>query len=277
MSGGPDPVPPRRRDGWLGDRVLMLYGVLVLLFLFLPIVVVVPMSFSAASSLTFPPTEFSLRWYQSFFQDPRWLAAMRTSLLVALLSSLLALLLGSIAAYGLARGRFMGRGLIDANFMAPMIVPPVITAVALYIVFARVGLLGTLPGLVLGHTVLGVPYVVLIMSVAIRSFDVRIEQVTLTLGASWWTMFRRVLLPNLLPSAFAAWIFAFITSFDEVIITLFVGGAYNTIPKRMFNELVLQINPTITAIATLLIAFSLVLLALFALLMRRAGLLGRRG
>src|SRR3546814_16089884 len=108
--------------------------------------------------------------------------------------------------------------------MAPMIVPPVITAVALYIVFARVGLLGTLPGLVLGHTVLGVPYVVLVMSVAIKSFDVRIEQVTLSLGASWFTMFRRVLLPNLLPSAFAAWIFAFITSFAEVIVTLFVGG-----------------------------------------------------
>lgn len=277
MSAATDPMPPRRREGWLADRVLTLYGVLVLLFLFLPIVVVVPMSFSAASSLTFPPTELSLRWYQSFFQDVRWLAAMRTSLLVALLSSLLALLLGSVAAYGLARGRFMGRGLIDANFMAPMIVPPVITAVALYIVFAKVGLLGTLPGLVLGHTLLGVPYVVLIMSVAIRSFDVRIEQVTLTLGASWATMFRRVLLPNLLPSAFAAWIFAFITSFDEVIVTLFVAGAYNTIPKRMFNELVLQINPTITAIATLLIAFSLVLLTLFALLMRRAGLLGRKG
>src|SRR5690606_1752301 len=137
------------------------------------------------------------------------------------------------------------------------------------------GLLGTLPGLVLGHTVLGVPYVVLVMSVAIKSFDVRIEQVTLSLGASWFTMFRRVLLPNLMPSAFAAWIFAFITSFDEVIVTLFVGGAYNTIPKRMFNELVLQINPTITAIATLLIAFSLVLLVLFALMMRRAGLIGR--
>lgn len=276
MSAGTHQAPPRRRDGWLGDRLLMLYGTLVLLFLFLPIVVVVPMSFSDASSLTFPPTGFSLRWYDSFFQDARWLAAMRTSLLVALLSSLLALLLGSVAAYGLARGRFRGRNLVDANFMAPMIVPPVITAVALYIVFARVGLLGTLPGLVLGHTVLGVPYVVLIMSVAIKSFDVRIEQVSLTLGASWFTMFRRVLLPNLLPSAFAAWIFAFITSFDEVIITLFVGGAHNTIPKRMFNELVLQINPTITAIATLLIAFSLVLLVLFALLMRRAELIGRK-
>jgi ABC-type spermidine/putrescine transport system permease subunit II len=259
----------------LVDLPLLVYGVLVLLFLFLPIAVVVPMSFSAASGLSFPPTEFSLRWYQSFFQDARWLEAMRVSLLVAFLSSGLALLLGSIAAYGLVRGHFAGRRLIDANFMAPMIVPPVITAVALYIVFARVGLLGSLAGLVIGHMLLGVPYVVLIMSVAIKSFDVRLEQVAFTLGASWFTMFRRVLLPNLLPSAFAAWIFAFITSFDEVIITLFVGGAYQTVPKRMFNELVLQINPTITAIATILIAFSVALFVAFALLMRRAGLLGR--
>src|SRR3546814_16780789 len=115
------------------------------------------MSFSAASSLTFPPTEFSLRWYLSFFQDARWLAAMRTSLLVALLSSLLALLLGSVAAYGLARGTFRGRQLVDSNFMAPMIVPPFITAVALYLVFARFGLLSLLPGLLLGPTFLAVP------------------------------------------------------------------------------------------------------------------------
>src|SRR3546814_10110000 len=141
-------------------------------------------SSDVCSSDLFPPTEFSLRWYLSFFQVARWRAAMRTSLLVALLSSLLALLLGSVAAYGLARGTFRGRQLVDANFMAPMIVPPVITAVALYIVFARVGLLGTLPGLVLGHTVLGVPYVVLVMSVAIKSFDVRIEQVTLKIGSA---------------------------------------------------------------------------------------------
>src|SRR3546814_15514284 len=110
------------------------------------------------------------------------------------------------------------------------------------------------------------------MSVAIKSFDVRIEQVTLSLGASWFTMFRRVLLPNLLPSAFAAWIFAFITSFDEVLVPLFVGGAYNTIPKRMFHELVLQVNPTIPAIPTLLNAFRLLRPVLFALLVRRAGL-----
>jgi putative spermidine/putrescine transport system permease protein len=129
---------------------------------------------------------------------------------------------------------------------------------------ASVGLLGTFPGLLLAHTLLGIPYVVLIMSVAIRSFDGRIEQVALTLGASWIVMFTRILLPNLLPSAIAAWIFAFVTSFDEVVVTNFIAGAYETIPKRMFNELILQVNPGITAIATALIAVSVVLMALAA-------------
>jgi putative spermidine/putrescine transport system permease protein len=117
--------------------------------------------------------------------------------------------------------------------------------------------------------------VVLLMSVAIRQFDLRIEQVAYSLGASWPRMFTSVLLPNLLPSVLAAWIFAFIISFDEVIVTLFLAGAYDTIPKRMFNELILQVNPTITAIATLLIALSVITIAVVAWLMQRAGVLGR--
>jgi putative spermidine/putrescine transport system permease protein len=156
-----------------------------------------------------------------------------------------------------------------------LILPPVITAVALYIFFAKVGLLGTLAGLIVAHTVLTVPYVVLLMTVAIRQFDVRIEQVAYSLGASWFRMFRSILLPNLWPSVVAAWIFALIISFDEVIVTIFLAGAYDTIPKRMFNELILQVNPTITAIATLLISLSVVTIALLSWLMRRAGVLGR--
>jgi putative spermidine/putrescine transport system permease protein len=164
---------------------------------------------------------------------------------------------------------------LEGNFILPLILPPVITAVALYIFFARIGLLGTIAGLIIAHTILTVPYVVLLMSVAIRQFDVRIEQVAYSLGASWFRMFRSVLLPNLLPSVLAAWIFAFIISFDEVIVTLFLAGAYDTIPKRMFNELILQVNPTITAIATLLILLSVITIGIVAWLMRRAGVLGR--
>jgi putative spermidine/putrescine transport system permease protein len=268
-------LAPPARKGRIGRYLLALFGGAVLLFLCLPIAVVVPMSFSSASSLEFPPPGLSLRWYESFFGDPRWLRSAQNSLVVALVASASALALGSIAAYGLVRGRFRGRAVLEGNFILPLILPPVITAVALYIFFAKIGLLGTIPGLIVAHTILTVPYVVLLMSVAIRQFDVRIEQVAYSLGASWFRMFRSVLLPNLLPSVLAAWIFAFIISFDEVIVTLFVAGAYDTIPKRMFNELILQVNPTITAIATLLIGLSVITIGIVAWLMRRAGVLGR--
>jgi putative spermidine/putrescine transport system permease protein len=263
-----------RRQPRVGRFVLAVASGAVLLFLCLPIAVVVPMSFSSASSLEFPPPGLSLRWYESFFGDPRWIRAAGTSALVALASSIAALILGSVAAYGLVRGSLRGRALLEGNFIAPLILPPVITAVALYIFFAKIGLLGTMPGLIAAHTILTVPYVVLLMSVAIRQFDVRIEQVAYSLGASWFRMFKSVLLPNLLPSVLAAWIFAFIISFDEVIVTLFLAGSYDTIPKRMFNELILQVNPTTTAIATLLIALSVVTIAVVAWLMQRAGVLG---
>jgi len=274
-AGDATAVAPPAGQGRTARYLLALFGGAVLLFLCLPIAVVVPMSFSSASSLEFPPPGLSLRWYESFFGDPRWLRAAQNSLIIALAASILALALGSIAAYGLVRGKFRGRAVLEGNFILPLILPPVITAVALYIFFARIGLLGTIAGLIVAHTILTVPYVVLLMSVAIRQFDVRIEQVAYSLGASWFRMFRSVLLPNLLPSVLAAWIFAFIISFDEVIVTLFLAGAYDTIPKRMFNELILQVNPTITAIATLLILLSVITIGIVAWLMRRAGVLGR--
>jgi len=262
--------------GRVGRRVLAGFSAAILVFLCLPIVIVAPMSFSSAKSLQFPPPGFSLRWYEAFFGDARWVDAGVTSLALAFLSSTVALVFGTLAAYALVRGRFVGRRIIESNFIAPMIIPPVITAVALYIFFAKTHILGSFFGLVVAHTLLGAPYVILLMSVAIQSFDIRIEQVALTLGASKLQMLTRVLVPNLVPSALASWIFAFIISFDEVVLTQFVGGRYFTIPKKMFNELVLQINPTITAIATILIGLSVITLALVALLMRRAGLLTPR-
>jgi ABC-type spermidine/putrescine transport system permease subunit II len=262
--------------GAQGRRVLALYSGTVLLFLGLPILIVVPMSFSSAKSLQFPPPGLSLRWYASFFSNERWLNDGINSVLLGLASSTIALLLGTFAAYAIVRGTFRGRRLIESNFIAPMILPPIITAIALYIFYAKTKLLGSFIGLIIAHTILAAPYVVLLMSVAIQSFDIRIEQVALTLGASKTQMLLRVVMPNLLPSALAAWIFAFIISFDEVILTQFLAGQYYTIPKRMFNDLINQINPTITAVATLLIAVSVVTIGLIALLMRRAGLLTPR-
>jgi ABC-type spermidine/putrescine transport system permease subunit II len=267
-------APRRRRRE--GSYLLALVSGAVLAFLALPIVIVVPMSFSSAKSLQFPPPGLSLQWYDNLFSSERWIDATVNSLILAFTASATALVLGTLAAYAIVRGTFFGRRLAESNFVAPMIIPPIITAVALFIFFAKTKLLGTFFGLVVAHTVLAAPYVVLLMSVAIHSFDIRIEQVALTLGASKGQMLLRVLVPNLLPTALASWIFAFIVSFDEVVVTLFLGGHYFTIPKRMFIDLIQQVNPTITAIATILIVFSIVTVGVVALLVRRAGLLSTR-
>lgn len=245
----------------------------VLVFLCLPILIVVPMSFSSAQSLEFPPPGLSLRWYADFFSNEIWLQAGINSLVLALLASSSALVLGTLAAYGLVRGSFPGRSVLEANFMAPIIIPSIITAVALFIFFARLRILGTFYGLVFAHTIIVIPYVVIIMQVAIRAFDVRIEQVAATLGASKLQILGKIVLPNLLPSAAAAWIFAFVISFDEVVVTLFLAGTHLTIPKRMFNELIMQINPTITAVATLMILLNVVALAFVVAIARRGGFL----
>ncbi|MBB3237094.1 ABC transporter permease [Phyllobacterium endophyticum] len=245
-------------------------AIVTLGFLILPVIIVIPMSFSSASSMSFPPPGLSLRWYSSFFGSSVWVSATITSAVLALISSTLGLLLGSMASYGLCRRRIMQRGIIESNFMAPMILPTIITAVALYIAFAKIGLLGTLIGLVMAHTILLVPYVMVVMNVAFRSFDLRQEQVSWTMGASWYTTMRRVVLPQLGPNLFAAWVFAFVHSFDEVVVTSFIAGTYNTVPKQMFSELILEISPTITAVATLLIAFTVASLAGATLIMKRS-------
>jgi ABC-type spermidine/putrescine transport system permease subunit II len=252
-------------------RALAAAGVFGLVFLTVPIVIVIPMSFSSAKALTFPPPSFSLRWYETFFGDPRWMDAMWTSTVVAAVSSVAALLLGGLAAYGLRRGTFKGRDWAEGNFMAPLIVPTIIAAIALYLGLARIGLLGSFVGLVVAHTILNVPLVMMVMGVAIREFDPRIEQVAWSLGASWSYTIRKVMLPNLAPSVFAAWIFAFIGSFDEVIVTSFIAGKYDTVPKKMFNELILEVNPTITAVATLLIGLTVVALVAVTFILARAG------
>jgi ABC-type spermidine/putrescine transport system permease subunit II len=252
-------------------RALATVGIFGLVFLTVPLLIVVPMSFSSARALTFPPPGFSLRWYEAFFGDPRWMDAMWTSAALAALSSIAALVLGSLAAYGLRRGSFAGRDWAEGNFMAPLIVPTIIAAIALYLGLAKVGLLGSFIGLVTAHTVLNVPLVMMVMGVAIREFDLRIEQVAWSLGASWSYTVAKVVLPNLAPSVFAAWIFAFIGSFDEVIVTSFIAGRYETVPKKMFNELILEVNPTITAVATLLIGLTVLALAAVTVILGRAG------
>ncbi len=239
-------------------------GTCILLFLITPILITIPMSFSDKSTLQFPPQGFSLRWYQTFFNSPVWIEALLTSLQLAVVSSVLALTVGSLAAYGLARSRFKSALLLDANFMAPMIIPHIITAIALYFAFSKIGMLGSFTGLVIGHALVAIPFVLSVVGGAVRALDVRIEQSARTLGASWLRVLGAVVIPNIYPSLLVAWIFAFIVSFDEVVLTYFLAGNHVTITKKMFSELAQQIDPTITAVASILIVGSVILMLVTA-------------
>lgn len=244
---------------------LRIWAFLTLGFLLIPVLIVLPMSFSSASDLIFPPPGWSLRWFDALLSDEEWINAFSNSALIATLSATAALLFGSLAAYGLGRGQPRWRVAAEANLMLPLIVPSIITAIALYFFYARWHLLGTLAGLVLAHTLLAVPFVVMVLGTAIRGFDVRMEQVAWSLGASWTQTMGRVVLPTLAPSLAAAWIFAFVISFDEVVTSVFLAGTINTVPKKMYNDLTMQVTPTITAVGTVLIVST----ALVLLLVRR--------
>lgn len=253
----------------LSDAALALWSLFALFLLLAPVLVVVPMSFSASKGLEFPPQGFSLHWYGKLFADPLWIEALRTSLVLAATSSLLALAAGSLAAYALVRNSVVWREAVAASFIGPMVVPPVVLAVAAYLVYARLGLLGTMPGLVLAHTVLSLPFVVMIVSNAVAAFDERIEQAAISLGASRATVLTRVVAPALMPHLLVSWLFAFAVSFDEVVLTFFIAGVHTTIPKKMFITLRNEIDPTVTAVSALLIAVTVLIGVIAVLLLKR--------
>lgn len=250
--------------------LLNIFALLVISFLFIPIIIVVIMSFSSAQSLQFPPPGFSLRWYETFFSDPFWLEAAWNSIIIGVTASILALIIGGLATYGLSKTKFKGKDLLIANFIAPMIIPTIITGVALYFVFAKLGILGTIPGLIIAHTIIVIPYVVLITLPSFEAFDKNLELAAQSLGASRFKVISKIVVPLILPSFLASWLFAFIISFDEIIVTIFLSGKHYTLPKKMYNELVLQINPTITAISTILIAFTALFMLIVFIIIRRA-------
>ncbi len=250
--------------------VLWLFGLLVLLFLLAPIAVVVPLSFSAGSFLTYPLPGFSTRWYRDFFASEFWLPSLWNSLLVGTLSAALATVLGTLAAFGLWRGRFPGRAAVMAVLMAPMVVPVIVTAVALLLAFGPLGLANTHLGLVIAHAALGAPFVVVTVLASLSGFDPVLLRAAAACGASPARAFFRVALPRIAPGVAAGAIFAFATSLDEVVVTLFLAGpAQRTLPRQMFSGLNDQISLTIAAAATLLIGLSVLLLAAVTLLQRR--------
>ncbi|UXN57645.1 ABC transporter permease subunit [Phyllobacterium zundukense] len=230
-------------------------------FLIAPILILFPLSLSASPFLEFPPRGFSLQWYENYFNRPDWIAATWVSIKVATLTMFAATLLGTLAAIGIVRGRFLGARLATAFLVSPSIVPTLITAVAVYFQFARFQLVGTITGLVLAHVVLALPLVVIVVSGALRSVDIRPEQAARSLGATSMTAFLKVTLPAIKPGIITAAFFAFLASFDDVVLALFLSGtSATTLPKRMWDGVRFEVDPTIAAVSTLMIMVSIALL-----------------
>jgi putative spermidine/putrescine transport system permease protein len=226
--------------------------------------------------LSLNPDGYSLRWYQDIINNPQWGEAIVNSLIIAIASTALATILGTLAAVGLARSNLPFRDLIMALLISPLVVPIVIAAAGMYFFYSSVGLAQTHLGLILAHTTLGVPFVVITMTATLSGFDRNLIKAALSLGADPMTAFFRVTLPLVAPGMISGALFAFAASFDEVVTVLFIGGPeQRTIPKQMWSGIREQISPTILAVATLLIIFSSLLLLAVELLRRRNVPLGQ--
>jgi putative spermidine/putrescine transport system permease protein len=242
----------------------------VLGFLILPILIIVPLSFSSGTFLTLPLPGLSLRWYEEFFTSAPWRLSLRNSVIVACATTVIATVLGTLAALGLTRARLPGQSLLMGLIVSPMIVPVVIVAVGVYFAYAPFGLTGSLLGLTLAHTALAAPFVVITVSATLRGFDVNQTRAGASLGASPVLVFFRITLPLILPGVISGALFAFITSFDEVVVALFLTSpAERTLPRQMFSGMRENISPVIAAAATLLIVLSALLLLALELLRRR--------
>jgi putative spermidine/putrescine transport system permease protein len=262
----PDGPDLRRFSG------LRVYAWCVMLLLLLPVAVILPIAFTDSSFLAFPPQGFSLRWLEAFFTSPIWRAALLRSLGVATLTAIGAVALGFGAALALVR---LSPSMAKATFaflIAPLIVPRIVTAVGLFYLFSRIGLAGTDAGLVIGHMVLAIPYVVVTMAAALKNFDWRLIDAAYTLGASPMKRLTTVMLPLLRPSLIASFLFAFLVSFDELTIAIFVsGGLKTTLPKQMWDDMLLAANPTLAAVSFVLVAAITLFVLLLSLTRRNRG------
>lgn len=242
---------------------LYLLAAVVMIFLVVPTLIVIPMSFSASQYLEFPPRQWSLRWYENYFGSASWLQATATSLKAGALTALLATPLGTLAAYGLFVSRLRGAAIVFTLLITPMIVPVILVAIAVFYAYVQLKLVNTLAGIVLAHSVLAIPLVLLIVTSALKSYDMSQEMAARSLGASRAKAFLTVTLPQIRFAVVTGAILAFLTSFDEIIVAMFVsGGANSTLTRNMFVSLRDQIDPTIAAISTVMILITSALLAL---------------
>jgi putative spermidine/putrescine transport system permease protein len=250
--------------------------VLVFIFLLAPIVTIVPIAFSSGSLLNYPLPGLSLKWFDVIFTPYPWMLSLQNSVIIASATTGLATILGTLAAYGLTNAEFRAKPLLVALLISPMMVPLVITALAAYFAFSRIGLIHTFAGMILAHTVLAAPFVVITVSATLQGFDRNLARAAESLGAHPLIAFFGVTLPLIMPGVVSGAIFAFVTSFDEIVVALFIAAPGQfTLPRQLFAGLRDNLDPSIVAIATLLIAVSILLMALVEFLRWRAERLGR--
>ncbi|MGF6174750.1 ABC transporter permease subunit [Ensifer sp. 4252] len=234
----------------VSSRILGIYSLLMFAFLMLPTLVVLPIAFTSSQFLEFPPPGYGLEWFRTYFTSDLWVAATIRSFGVAFATAIVATVIGGFAALALARSRSRWRGIIFAFFLAPMIVPRIVIAVGLFYLFAQMGLVATDVGLVIGHTVLALPFAFVAIAAVLKSYDWRLDQAAATLGANRVQALRFVTVPLIKSGLTAAFLFAFITSFDELTVAIFVsGGVKTTLPKQMWDDMILQLNPTLAAVS----------------------------
>jgi putative spermidine/putrescine transport system permease protein len=249
---------------------LLIFCIAALIFLIAPVLVIIPLAFNADPYFTYPIKAWSLKWFIEFFTDEVWQTAVKNSFVIAILATLISTSLGTLASVGLTHRNLPGRALITAILVSPMIVPIVIVAVGAYFFYSTLGIANSLTGIVLAHAALGTPFVVITVTATLAGFDQALFRAARSLGASPMTAFRRITLPIIWPGVFSGALFAFATSFDEVVVVLFLGSVeQRTIPRQMWTGLREQLSPTILAAAVVLILISVAMLLVLEALRRR--------
>ncbi len=275
---GPSVTARLLRGETLGRFAYVAFCTLVFVFLVAPIVVIVPLSFNAEPYFTFTegmlrldPEAYSLRWYREILENEVWTRSLVNSLVIGVSATALATTLGTLAALGLASAAMPARRLVMGLLISPMITPVIISAAGMFFFYSSIGLGQTHLGLILAHTALGIPFVVITVTATLSGFDSNLTRAAASLGAPPLYAFRRVQLPLIAPGVVSGALFAFATSFDEVVVVLFMAGVeQRTIPRQMWAGIREQISPAILAVATFLIVFAGLLLVTVAWLRRRA-------
>ena len=265
----------------LGGKIthysFLIFCACVFLFLIAPILVIIPLSFNAEPYFTFTEgmmaldkEAYSVRWYKDIATNPQWIFSAKNSIFVATFSTLIATVLGTLAALGLSQSHMPYRPLVMGVLISPMIVPLIISAAGMFFFYSKIGLSQTMPGLILAHAVLGTPFVVITVTATLAGFDHSLTKAAQSLGSGTSRTFFKIQMPLILPGVVSGALFAFITSFDEVVVVFFLAGfEQRTIPRQMWAGIREQISPTILAVATILVCVSILLLTTVELLRRR--------